>query len=301
MRKSLEVCFRQTEVEIEFFVPRGETVVKPPREREEALIIGTNVATYADTMRNIRAVLDPDEVGVKVTSVKTTEDKRVVLVTGKGEAATLQKEIESRVKGIDIKIAGRSQSQVVILDIDASINGKEIEFFIKQSTKVHETEVKSLRLGRAGTQIATVSMPANAAEDLLRMGEVKINWTMCRVKPKVNVMLCYNCLELGHHSDICKEKRNDRKCLNCTQVGHLSKDCTSGSFCATCNREGHRTGSTICPTSKRRIQEATWNTLKNIRKENDDEIVLKEINEEKVVDPDMDMDITSGGECGSNN
>ncbi|KAI5754004.1 hypothetical protein M8J77_004971 [Diaphorina citri] len=299
MRKSLEVCFRQTEVEIEFFVPRGETVVKPPREREEALIIGTNVATYADTMRNIRAVLDPDEVGV--TSVKTTEDKRVVLVTGKGEAATLQKEIESRVKGIDIKIAGRSQSQVVILDIDASINGKEIEFFIKQSTKVHETEVKSLRLGRAGTQIATVSMPANAAEDLLRMGEVKINWTMCRVKPKVNVMLCYNCLELGHHSDICKEKRNDRKCLNCTQVGHLSKDCTSGSFCATCNREGHRTGSTICPTSKRRIQEATWNTLKNIRKENDDEIVLKEINEEKVVDPDMDMDITSGGECGSNN
>ncbi|KAI5734642.1 hypothetical protein M8J77_008999 [Diaphorina citri] len=120
---------------------------------------------------------------------------------------------------------------------------------------------------------------------------------MCRVKPKVNVMLCYNCLELGHHSDICKKKRNDRKCLNCTQVGHLSKDCTSGSFCATCNREGHRTGSTICPTSKRRMQ----SNLKNIRKENDDEIVLKEINEEKLVDPDMDMDITSGGEGGSNN
>lgn len=270
IRKSLEVCFPKGEEEIEFFVPRGETETeRAPREKEEALVLSTNVATYADTMRNIRAVLNPGDVGVNVKSVKTTKDKKVVIVTEKGEADTLKKEIESRFKNIETKVAGRgtANTSIVILDVDASMNGKEIEYFIKQTTKVHETEVKHLRLGRNGTQIATVVMPSETAEHLLREGEIRINWTMCRVKPKVNVMMCYNCLRPGHHSDICKEEKTDRKCLNCTRTGHLNKDCTNKSFCATCNREGHRTESTICPTHKRRVQDTTDNLLKGLRKE----------------------------------
>lgn len=265
MRKAIEVCFRDSEGEIEFFVPKGEVEEKSRREKEEAVIIGTNVSTYADTMRSIRAVFNPDEIGVTVSSVKTTDDKKVVLVTGKGEAEKVQKELETLVKGIDTKISGRANTQVVVLDVDASLNGKEIETFIKQATKIHETEVRHLRMGKCGTQIATVSLPAHAAEELLRKGEVKINWTMCRVKPKVSVLLCYNCLGIGHHSEIFDQRRTEKKCLNCSQVGHLNRDCKNGSFCLTCDRAGHRTGSFTCPSYKRKIQEATWGALETVR------------------------------------
>lgn len=273
IRKTMEVCFASMEGEIEFFVPRGETEnERTPREREEALVIGTNITTYADTMRNIRAVLTPSDVGVNVKCVKTTKDKKVVIVTEKGDAETLKKEIESRFKNIETKVSGRgtSHTPIVILDIDASMNGKEIEYFIKQTTKIHETEIKHLRLGRTGTQIATVSMPSHAAEKLLREGEIKINWTICRVKPKINVIMCYNCLEMGHHSEICKSEKTEKKCLNCTQVGHLGKDCQNTSFCATCKREGHRTGSTLCPTHRRRVQDAAENIIKDVMSRGDD-------------------------------
>ncbi|XP_026677705.1 dual specificity mitogen-activated protein kinase kinase 6-like [Diaphorina citri] len=69
------------------------------------------------TMRSIRAVFNPDEIGVTVSSVKTTDDKKVVLVTGKGEAEKVQKELETLVKGIDTKISGRANTQVVVLDV----------------------------------------------------------------------------------------------------------------------------------------------------------------------------------------
>uniref|UniRef100_A0A8D8RUR5 CCHC-type domain-containing protein n=1 Tax=Cacopsylla melanoneura TaxID=428564 RepID=A0A8D8RUR5_9HEMI len=108
---------------------------------------------------------------------------------------------------------------------------------------------------------------------------------MCRVKPKVNVLMCYNCLEMGHHSDICRAAKHEKKCLNCTQIGHISKDCSKRSYCATCDREGHRTDSYICPAHKRRVQEETSRILREVRKENR--------NDEQ--DEDTDMTNALGG------
>lgn len=198
--------------------------------------------------------------------VKTTKDKKVVIVTEEGQAATLQRKIAAKVNGIETRVSGRTtKTSLMILDIDASINGKEVEEFIRKTTKVYNTEVKSLRMGRSGTQIATVSMPAGAAEELLRQGDMKIGWTRCRVKPKVDIIMCYNCLHLGHHSDICQADKSEKRCLNCTQTGHLIRECQNRSFCTTCNKEGHRCDSSYCPTYKRRIEEATNKIYKNIK------------------------------------
>lgn len=267
VKKSLEIAFENLEVNIKFYIPSRDTRESRGNQgRSEAVVIGTDVSTYAETLRNIRAVVNPEELGIQVRKVKTTKDKKVVIVTEEGQAATLQREIAAKVNGIETRVSGRTtKTSLMILDIDASINGKEVEEFIRKTTKVYNTEVKSLRMGRSGTQIATVSMPAGAAEELLRQGDMKIGWTRCRVKPKVDIIMCYNCLHLGHHSDICQADKSEKRCLNCTQTGHLIRECQNRSFCTTCNKEGHRCDSSYCPTYKRRIEEATNKIYKNIK------------------------------------
>lgn len=277
VRKSLELTFYNDEGEdpIEFYMPQGERDSKKERQREEAIIIDTNISTYADTLRNIRAVVNPEELGIEVKTVKTTRDKKVVIITKEGQADALHKEISTKITGIETRISGRNSNTLfIILDIDASINGKEVEDFIRKSTKVFATEVKHLRTTKSGTQIATVSMPSYAAENLIREGVIKIGWTLCRVKPKIDILRCYNCLNLGHHSDICPQERRGKKCLNCTQTDHLIKDCRNPSFCTTCNKQGHKGDSTNCPTYRRRIQEATskyYQNIENTRESEKDE------------------------------
>lgn len=267
IRKALEVIFFQENFKINFYVPdsdlqRGRDVSKTRggRQRSEAVVIDTNVSTYADTLRNIRAVVDLEKLGIEVKTVKATKDKRMVIVTEEGQAETLHREISAKVTGVETRVTGRGRERytpLLILDIDASINGKEVEDAIRKTTKVYETQIKSLRIGRSGTQIAVVHMPAKEAEELLGVGDIKIGWTRCRVKPKIDVLKCFNCLKLGHHSDICREEKSERRCLNCAQVGHMIRDCNNSSFCTMCNKEGHRSDSTHCPSYRMRFQEAT--------------------------------------------
>lgn len=258
VRKTLEIVFKNIHMDIEFYQPREATkeISKYRREnREEAIVIQTDPSTYAETLRNIRLMVDPEQMGIEVKAIKTTKDKRVVIVTEEGKAGELHKEITAKVSGIQTKISGRGHRvQLHVLDIDASMSGKEVEECIRKETKEFETQVKNIRLARSGTQIATVAMPTQAAESLIRSGDIKVGWTRCRVKPKVEMMRCYNCLKIGHHSDICRENK-EKRCLNCSKPGHISKECSENSYCTTCENEGHRTDSTYCPTYRRKEQE----------------------------------------------
>lgn len=261
-RKYLELDF--TEIQeggIEFYVPRGE-FEKKEKTRPEAVIIGTDATTYASTLRQIRATVNPDELGISIKTVKATKDMRMIVVTEEGKAKALQKEIATKIQGVDIKLSsGETKTHLVILDIDASMNDQEVEDKIREQTKVNDAELKSMRMGTRGTQTANVSMPSSSAEKLIQEGTIKIGWTLCRVKLKIDIIRCYNCLKLGHHSDLCRENKTERKCLNCAEVGHLVKNCTNTSYCTTCNSKGHRNDSNRCPTYRRKVQETTSKVL----------------------------------------
>ncbi|KAI5753673.1 hypothetical protein M8J77_002353 [Diaphorina citri] len=301
VRKSLEVVFAEWDIDIEFFVPTPAPVKtrelsidrRGRNRRSEAVIIKTDVTTYAETLRNIRAVVNPEDIGVEIKSVKMTKDNKVVIVTEEGKAEKLHKEIASKVKGIETRVTG-SDTAIVILDIDASINGKEVEDYIRKTTKEYETHVRSLRTGRGGTQIATVTMPSKTAEELLKTGDIRIGWTRCRVRPRVEVIRCYNCLAIGHHSEICKEPKTEKKCLNCARTGHLAKECTNRSFCNTCRSEGHRSDSTLCPSYRNLLQgirKEKYGVETSQEKEGGDEVQITEEEQQSVNLMDVENDI----------
>lgn len=263
VRKTLEIAFAVEEVEIDFFIQKRDainirdlSVDRRGRDKPEGVVIKTNVSTYADTLKNIRAVINPAELGVGIKAVKIMKNNNVVIETEKGKAETLHREIAAKISSVETRVTGNN-TNILIFDIDASINGKEIEEHIRKETREYETVVKHVRTSRAGTQIATVSMPKRAAEALISGGDIRIGWTRCRVQLKYDVIRCYNCLNLGHHSDICREPKTEKRCLKCTQTGHLSRDCTNSSFCTVCDKTGHRSDSPSCPSFRKMIEEAT--------------------------------------------
>lgn len=259
IRKSMEILFAdELEWEVEFFVPKktvqSDIFIDRRERRPEAVIVKTNVSTYAETLKNIRAVINPEDMGVGIKTVKLTKDKNVIIETEPGKAEMLHREIATKVIGVESRVTGNTTA-VIILDIDASISGKEIAEYIKKETKEYDTDVKSLRTAKSGTQVAIVSMPTKTAETLISRGDIKIGWTRCRVKQKIDVIRCFNCLKMGHHSEVCKEPKEVRRCLNCAQPGHLSKDCIHLSYCSTCEITGHRTDSSSCPSFRKLLKQ----------------------------------------------
>lgn len=268
VRKTMEIIFHEEkDIEIDFRTPKTmkvsykELSLDKKDRKPEAVIIKTNVATYADTLRSIRSVIRPDEMGVAIRCIKRTKDNHVVIETESGQAGRLQKEIATRVQGVETRISGNSTT-VNILDIDASMNGKEIEECVRKETREFNTSVRNVRIARSGTQVATVTMPTKAAEQLLQTGDIKIGWTRCRVKPRLDVVRCFNCLKIGHHSSICKEPEGEKKCLNCSKPGHFAKDCEEESFCSTCEITGHRCDSQRCPSFRNLVNQIRENSEK---------------------------------------
>lgn len=260
VRKNIEVIFKEDHLSIELFTPeekdkkRVRDFSTDRRERTtEAVVIKTNISTYAETLRNIRAVVDPAEIGVDIKAVKKTKDNNIVVVTNSGKAEALHREIAAKITGVETHVTGNNKT-LLIFDVDATIRGSEVEEIIKRETREDGTQVRFIRTTQSGSQVATVVMPARAADALLAKGEIKIGWTRCRVKIKIDIVRCYNCLGVGHHSDICPEPRREKRCLKCAQEGHMSRNCENVSYCTSCERSGHHTESTACPVIRKLVQ-----------------------------------------------
>lgn len=121
--------------------------------------------------------------------------------------------------------------------------------------------IKSLRKAYSGTQTATVSLPAEAAKQLIEIGKVRIGWVVCRIREKLNPTKCYKCMEFGHIAKTCKSSSDwSKHCLRCGKSGHIAKLCNEEPKCLLCQgKEGidnnHLTGSRRCPSYQRAWRE----------------------------------------------
>ena len=129
----------------------------------------------------------------------------------------------------------------------------EIVFF--EIPDLDESSVKSIRKSYGGTQIAKISLPAEAARKALEMGKIKIGWSLCRIRET----MCYRCLEYGHMAKLCTaEKDRSRLCRKCGVEGHISKSCAAEPNCMLCKSNGgtdlkHIAGSYRCPVFKKAL------------------------------------------------
>nr|XP_041632103.1 uncharacterized protein LOC121502489 [Drosophila kikkawai] len=121
--------------------------------------------------------------------------------------------------------------------------------------EAERVNVRSMRRSFAETQTAIISLPVSLAKAVLHRGEVRIGWTICRIRERLGPVRCFRCLEPGHIAIHCKGPV-DRSgcCINCGEPGHKAASCNKEPSCFICSAAGrketrHKAGARGCPAS----------------------------------------------------
>ena len=212
--------------------------------------------SYAETVRAMKAAIDPDEIGVTVQKTEKTREGNVRIVVKErkpGAKATLADRIVEKIESAEVKMQTK-ETVLIIRDLDDSITKDEIKEAILGITPLGtNAKIGDIREGSAGTFSATVSLLPEGATEILKKGRIKIGWIRCRISEKLTPMCCYKCQAFGHYSSSCKEPSSAKKCLKCGKEDHIAKTCQNQPHCYICKLDGHRADSMACPEYRKAV------------------------------------------------
>jgi len=223
--------------------------------RHDALVVSMEGATYADLVKRVREVVDPEAAGAVVKDMRQTRKGELLLAVGNGpeKAEALRQQIAEKVP--QTKAALLKSTRVIHLrGLDAAVTEREIKDAVAREIGAEEgvLEVRALRPAYGCRQNATLMMPDAAARKLLQRSRMKIGWTDCRIAERERETRCFRCWEVGHIKAQCRGPSREGLCLKCGQEGHKVRDCVNEAFCVLCKEAGHRTGTLRCPRGRGR-------------------------------------------------
>ncbi|XP_041451301.1 uncharacterized protein LOC121404950 [Drosophila obscura] len=176
------------------------------------------------------------DLGSCVSKVRRTINGNLLLEVAKdsAESAEAMKESIARVLGDVASVRAMTEdNKVVVLeirDLDSLATEREICAAIASQFGIEErrVRVRSLRRSYAESQMAAVSLPFFLGKAVLHRGEVRIGWTVCRIREREGLPRCYRCLEPGHIAGNCKSTV-DRSgfCIKCGEQGHKAAECSN--------------------------------------------------------------------------
>lgn len=177
----------------------------------------------------------------------------MLLIIKKGSAKVLKTELDNKTEGLKIT-AKVNNTTLHIAGIDPTMDSNEVEKEFKnqvqQVSREEDEEVElcvtSLRPSYSGNLNATITTSRGIAERLVQIGTIKLGWSRCRVRERINISRCYRCLDFGHTANACENAIREKICYNCSKDGHNGKECKSESYCMKCKIDGHRADSTGC-------------------------------------------------------
>lgn len=85
-------------------------------------------------------------------------------------------------------------------DIDEVTTKEEVYNAIKSLPGlegIESSDITGLRPAYAGTQTATISLPAPKAKKLIQLGKVKVGWVNCRIRERVQLKNALNAFSMA--------------------------------------------------------------------------------------------------------
>lgn len=220
------------------------------------LIKGREGASYAETVRAIKNVVNPAVLGVNISKMRMTREGHLLLEVKDGDDSVKKAEVlkEAVVNLASDHVSAVAQlggrAEVEILDLDPAVDEKDVRTALQgailnrsedpsAASSVASVEITGLWPTKAGYQIATAKMSAAAMAKLIDAGKVAIGWTMARVRRCPPAPLrCQRCHGFGHSTFKCTGPDLTGNCRKCGSAGHLEKSCTEVNKCIVCDRLG---------------------------------------------------------------
>lgn len=242
----------------EFVVVRRKKAPKPKtRSKGEAVVIKASETEYATILRNMRTDPKLTELGKVTRSVRRTRNNELLLVLNKGargacEYARLVTEVVGGTGTVVKPLSSETTLQCKNLDETVTPDVLLKAIAEQCNTGKLETKVQLKKYSRC-TQTATFKLPDSIAVKVLKVGKLKVNWSICPVSQVERPLACFKCFGYGHKSWACKGPDRSKLCRRCGCDGHKAKGCTAKPKCLICPEDGdgnHITGSFNCPSYK---------------------------------------------------
>lgn len=116
--------------------------------------------------------------------------------------------------------------------------------------------IRAIRKGKFEDQTVIAEVPRERAMPLIKGRKIRIGWTECGIRERMDIVRCFKCLEYGHKTRNCNaEVDRSSDCIKCGETGHKGKDCTNEDRCIKCNITGHRANQIKCPHFKKLVEE----------------------------------------------
>lgn len=225
-----------------------------PRTRNEAIVIKADEKSYASLLRNLRSNEEFKELGEATKSVRRTRQNELLLILKKGTKPSSEyaRLVTESVGSDEIKVRSLcSETTLQCKNLDETVTAEDLLDAITTQCLTGTLSVPvQLRKYNQGTQTATFKLPAKIAAMVLKVGKIKVNWSVCPVSAIERPTVCFKCLEYGHKSWSCKGPDRSKLCRRCGAEGHQSKGCTAKAKCLICTGDdsNHVTGSYNCPS-----------------------------------------------------
>lgn len=263
VRKICEYVFANETMTIKLFAQRQRSDPQKPklkRKEESTVTIKTQGKSFVDVVKKLKAEVNIEQLGVRVKRLQKTEkgDIRLTIEGGQDMATSLQDEVKNKVENVQVDIRRAKTTIVFVLGIDPTITEAEIRQALAREMKVQESEIimKATRAAKNEEQTMIVEVPSAQAAPLIKGGKLRMAWTVCGIRERVDIMRCFRCLEYGHKTRECNSQVDRSKdCFKCGETGHKGKDCHNSDKCIRCGTEGHRADQIKCPHFKRLVEE----------------------------------------------
>ncbi len=235
-------------------VKKRRPIEKKIRSRPDAIILTKkDGVSYAEILRKIKSDSGLEELGSSVTYIRKTL-KGDLLLELKSKAEKRADSFQSALEGVvgEMAVIQPKTHNVTIMckDLDEVTTPEEICEALQKECGIQnlgKTNIKSMRKTRSGTQIAIICLRAQDAKTALKVGKIKVGWSVCRLREYSPIPRCYRCFHLGHMArKCCNPIDRSSLCTRCGAGGHVAKSCTNDPSCMFC-KGAHTVLSTTCP------------------------------------------------------
>ena len=227
---------------------RGKKRQQTDRINDAIRVRTTGDSTYAQVLKEMKSKVDPATIETQVARIRRARNNDLLIIVKKGSTTesfsqkirdVLQNKAEVLALDYD------PETDVDIRDIEEDITEEEVINCIKKAVGEEATIKCKMKPSFAGMQMATVRMKKKLADVLIEKRRIRIGWTNCVIKSRINVLKCYKCLGFGHISRGCQGPDRSESCYKCGKLDHKIADCTNEAICFTCKDKNYETTSHI--------------------------------------------------------